>query len=293
MLAPDHKVDKICQNNGRTQRCSWYLASKKMRVVYSDESGTGGKNEPITVVTAIMFNMDSQWPGVLQDIETALAKIMPAGRAAHYEIKGTRLYREIRKGSTESWNLLGQLLTIPQRHGLLIFYVAIDRQGYAALLNRLGPSKNLTGDIYNAAFFACAGELDTCVHMVYPKERVLWISDKSNTEDLLKAGLGDFRVISQMDLNSIWPNWPSVTKPHVSHIVDTVYFGHSGESRGLQLADICCSTITRAFHREKAALEALRLIQPRIWLPKPPLFSEQLNPKSIAAFKEMWGLKHD
>jgi hypothetical protein len=45
------------------------LGSEILRVVYSDESGTGdNKKQPITVVTAIVLNMDSQWAPIERDL---------------------------------------------------------------------------------------------------------------------------------------------------------------------------------------------------------------------------------
>ncbi|HEY1851919.1 MAG TPA: hypothetical protein VGG60_12905, partial [Candidatus Binataceae bacterium] len=41
-----------------------------VRVVYSDESGTGSiEEEPITVVAAIVINLDTQWEGVEADLD--------------------------------------------------------------------------------------------------------------------------------------------------------------------------------------------------------------------------------
>jgi hypothetical protein len=63
-----------------------------MRVVYSDESGTGSiAEEPITVVTALMLNLDSQWEPVHQDLEA----LRPSPT---FEFKGGRLFRELRNG---------------------------------------------------------------------------------------------------------------------------------------------------------------------------------------------------
>ena len=47
-----------------------------MKVAYSDESGTGDNKQLITVVTAIMLNMDSQWVPVEREL-SALKALMP------------------------------------------------------------------------------------------------------------------------------------------------------------------------------------------------------------------------
>ncbi len=61
-----------------------------MRIVFSDESGTGSEiDEPNLVVSALVVNLDSQWPALPQDLEFTLE-----GQGldpAKYEIKGAGL----------------------------------------------------------------------------------------------------------------------------------------------------------------------------------------------------------
>jgi hypothetical protein len=49
-----------------------------------------------------------------------------------------------------------------------------------------------------------------------------------------------------------------------SHIVDTVYFGNSEESRAIQLADVCCATITRWLRNDAAVLPYYYLLQGQV-----------------------------
>ncbi|MGH7913820.1 MAG: hypothetical protein ACREPW_04115 [Candidatus Binataceae bacterium] len=47
------------------------MGETDVRVVYSDEHGMGSEQqEPITVITAIMLNMDTQWHSVQHDLDT-------------------------------------------------------------------------------------------------------------------------------------------------------------------------------------------------------------------------------
>jgi len=49
-----------------------------------------------------------------------------------------------------------------------------------------------------------------------------------------------------------------------THLADTIYFGNSEESRALQLADVCCATITRQLRGDPAALPYYRALRGQI-----------------------------
>jgi hypothetical protein len=162
-----------------------------VRVVYSDETGTGSiEEEPLTVVTALMINMDSQWADVSNDI----VGIRPFRR----EFKGHRLYRDLRNGRqhVDADAILRQVLAIPKKRRLPLFYGAVDRVSFRRLkpnvLNWLPPAErqyppNLASEI-GSAFDHCMDKVDTYVHTLLPGEQVLWIADKSQYEKLLKDG---------------------------------------------------------------------------------------------------------
>jgi hypothetical protein len=85
-----------------------------VRVIYSDETGVGSiTDEPYAVVAVIMLNMNSQWHPVSEAMQAALLGVMPAERAARYEIKWKRLFSEIRRGQLGSRKLVRHVWKSP------------------------------------------------------------------------------------------------------------------------------------------------------------------------------------
>jgi Protein of unknown function (DUF3800) len=77
-----------------------------------------------------------------------------------------------------------------------------------------------------------------------PRETVLWISDKGPREAAIKTSLLILRLAQKFEQEGPGlPHWVSLADSTISQIADTIYFGHSEESRLLQLADVCCSTV--------------------------------------------------
>jgi hypothetical protein len=69
-----------------------------------------------------------------------------------------------------------------------------------------------------------------------PNEKVLWIADRANAAQAMKAFL---KMSQSRELV------PGVSQSKLEHIIDTIYFGDSHESRALQLADACNFVIKR------------------------------------------------
>lgn len=225
------------------------LGDELLKVVYSDESGLGSiEEEPVTVVTALMFNLDSQWEPVEHDLfwlqnDTPNKKLLRNG----YELHGKRLLSAVRRHSEEASSVLGSALKIPVKHLVPIFYGAVDRVGFEADRSKkpedeLGyREKRLTP--YDVAFDACLRRVDSYVHTAFPKERILWIAEHSGYEKSLQSGHLWARATEKVTIDG--EEMDMVRSAESSHLVDVLYFGNSEESRALQLADVCCSAITR------------------------------------------------
>ncbi len=233
-----------------------------MRVVFSDESGTGDEAiEPLTVVTALMFNMDTQW----EPMAAALDKLAPS---PEYEFKGRKLFGALRNGRQRAQAdrlLRGVLQTIPD-NSLFVFYGACDRAGMRAA-ELIAPDATPWSP-QEVAFHICMDLVDKLIVTAFPNERVLWISDKSGYEAANRSRLRDLGEFTQVDK---LPHVPEdmidrlmgdpTVRPHQTPIIDPIYFGDSKESRGLQLADVCCSVITNRFRGQAIAEDYYSIIR--------------------------------
>ena len=213
-----------------------------VRVVYSDESGVGNiDKEPITVVTAIVINMDRDWKKIESDLRKVQAETPFQLLENQKILKGRLLYSALRKGDSAAEQALKEILAIPVRYRCAIFHGAVDRKGllnYQQTPNISDVERSASS--YTLAFSECLATLDNMAN-TFTDERLLWIAERSDKErePATKEALQYYR----------WKQGLKVLDDHpddqpLSVIADTVYFGNPTDSLALQLADVCCSTIT-------------------------------------------------
>lgn len=237
-----------------------------LRVVYSDESGVGNiDKEPVTVVTAIVVNLDRDW----EDVERELNNLRKDAPAAAIEgdriLKGKSIYsllrknaeleqqrdgalhpnaRQIRDEAITLRQFLHRLFGVIVKYRIPIFYGAVDRKGlieYQKQPTLSDTEKSATA--YNLAFAECLARLDAAAS-TFTNERLLWIADRSDKqrEPATKSELEYYRSATAENLELLFGE-PNAEASRIS-VADTIYFGHSSDSIALQLADVCCSTVT-------------------------------------------------
>ena len=116
-----------------------------MKVLFSDETGTGSvKEEPISAVTAIAFNMDEQWRPVSEHLRQ-IVESAPSHLLIKGELKGRHLFNRARKGKDQAAidTLLDQILTIFTYHGLSIYVAVVDRERYQRAIRPKGGSADI------------------------------------------------------------------------------------------------------------------------------------------------------
>jgi hypothetical protein len=262
-----------------------------VRVVYSDESGVGSiKEEPLTVVTAIVLNADNQWEPV--EAALRLAEVgMPPKLLHKRQMKGSVLYSAVRKGVPAASNVLKGILSIPAREGIGIFYGAVDRAGIRSLHSASKSGSPLAE--YQAAFADCLDRVDTAAKIFAAGERVLWIADRSDkerepatrsshsfhklfTEVRPRAKPKAAAVVTERGLAGLMDALSVETTGQKSSIVDTVYFGNAEHSIALQLADVCCSTVTR--HLLEKFYQRSPIVEPFYELIRPQIMTSDVVP---------------
>jgi uncharacterized protein DUF3800 len=281
------------QNSGNTKRHPWpkrgYLLGTTgkgitLRVVYSDESGVGNPTkEPITVVAAIVINMDRDWHSIENDLRTIISETPPDLLENNRSLKGRNLYSLIRKnipGSERATDILNRSLGVLIKYRIAVFYGAVDRAGlqnYQADLSI--PDEERQATSYDIAFGECLARLDAAA-LTFTDERILWIADRSDKErePATKSALAYYRFQQSLKIGSL----VSEDATRIA-IADTVYFGHSEESVALQLADICCSTITnylleKDYGRDYCATEFYGFMHTNVMNDGAPIILQELNP---------------
>lgn len=222
-------------------------------LAFSDETGTGDiQTQPIVVVAAVTINPDTQWNDVHGHMERLVENFVPQDKRENFEFHASDLFGQLKRGNNKV--LFEGLLQIPVQHRLSVTFGAVDRKGF---IESIGPAVDSAKEqmkvMQSWAFVVCAAKIDNWMRQFAPKEKLLWIADNTTADELMRYGL----KIWQKD--AIFRDIPT---SKFEHVMDTIYFGHSHHSRGLQLAD-ACNFVIRHHLAKKAAIEPFyRLIQP-------------------------------
>jgi hypothetical protein len=241
-------------------------AAPVVYLAYSDESGTGDeRQEPFVLVAALVIHPDSQWEKVSAEIERLVSEHVPLDKQATFEFHAHDLFGQLHRPSHKA--LLEGICRIPFKFHVPIYTGLVHRDGMRILINhdRSEPvgKKELLRLAQGMAFYLCAQRVETAFCSFIPTERVLWIADRTDAnvamKELLKLG----------QLKAVMPDFPT-TK--LDHVIDTIYFGDSRESRALQLADVCNYVIRRHLVGKANAAHYYRLIESQLTL-SPILFA--------------------
>ena len=250
-----------------------------LKVVYSDESGTGGdlKIEPITVVTAMLLNIDTQWIPVRDAVENALREVygLSDAQMAKYAFKGKTLYHKIERGDAKAIEFVARLLAIPKKEKVLVWYGEVDRDGYYYQMENIHLRDFNYRDAippFRIAFEQCINRVDGVMRAMFPNEQVLWIHDGGSLDEHAKKTLRNLRSLLkeiQADAEHFPPDHPMHPPPFepqdvITCVADMIYFGNDQESRLLQLADVCCSTIARALRNDKVGAPYYEILRSQI-----------------------------
>ena len=204
------------------------MVLKLMRIVYSDEAGVGdGAVEPITVVAAIVVHADSQAEPIEHAVDQILLDLIPPEERETFEFKANKLFARRDKGNNEQ--RLRRLLGLIDTFELPIAHGAAHRVNVKQ--DRL--EKQIPWDEHipqNIAFMLAATGVETLMREWHPSEKALWIADETRARVLMKPSLKTYQQRALL---------PTEKATQFSHIMDTVYFGDSKESRFIQLADVC------------------------------------------------------
>jgi hypothetical protein len=104
-------------------------------------------------------------------------------------------------------------------------------------------------------FVVCAVEVEQWFRRYAPYERGFCIADETKTKDYLKATFQGLRMRRR-----------SVAIPELTldHLIDTIYFGNSHESRLLQLADACAFFVKRTVMNRDDAKPFYEVIEAQV-----------------------------
>jgi uncharacterized protein DUF3800 len=224
-----------------------------MRLVYSDEAGIGDvKIEPIVVVAAIAIHGDDQSGPIEKEIQGIMDDLVPKKSHDTFEFRASRLFSHLSKGNNEQ--ILRRFLAIIPNHLLPISTGAANR----VLMKENAAKYSLPWHEHypqNMAFLLCAMGIEELFRQQFPEERALWIADETRAKLRLQASLRTYQRESILSKSS---------RSRFDHIIDTIYFGDSKQSRFIQLADVCNFFVKRHAMKDRSAERFYDLIKSRI-----------------------------
>jgi hypothetical protein len=234
------------------------LGNVTLRVVYSDES----EPKRIVVVAALIMNLDRIWPLIFPLLTKIKADTPAILLSKQGELKGSILYPAIKKVRQprasvqllsdleqlkQAESILNRLLAIPRNYSIPIYYGATDKDGYqryAITLPKISGQEQATP--HDIAFTTCLTRVNAfATQELADNEQVLWIHDQRGREGEKQTitGLKWTRFATRRGWDPV--ACEAVETPTSVRITDAIHFGYSHESLALQLADVCCYTITQ------------------------------------------------
>jgi hypothetical protein len=240
-----------------------------VRCVYLDEAGLGDeRDEPITVVAAVLVHADQQWRPLEADIQKIIERLVPLPSRQGFEFHAKELF----SGSKSfPWSkavrhaILAEFAALFQKHRLPILTGASVRAQIRQLLetkNKKVLQKHLDLAAHNFAFLDAARKVDFVLRTLAPNEVGMCFADETvfQRKDWLRTTLDFFRKMSLT----------GNLGDRFEHFVDTLYFAASHESLGLQLADSAAFLFKRHLMAKKDSEPFYKLIEPCVMLDSGP-----------------------
>jgi len=198
-----------------------------VRLIYFDEAGTGSiAREPITTVAAVIVHGDREMP-LINARSRELRNLLPEQSRNDFEFKADKMFRKIRKGGNESLyaKLATGFLEMMRELDLRIEALAIDRASF----NERGVVPQ------DFAFVSVAAGIAQWLHQLNPPEGALVIADPSRSQDRWQSVIESIRR-SGLKISDGQSSRAQEIPP-LDHLVETIYFGQSRASVGIQMAD--------------------------------------------------------
>jgi hypothetical protein len=195
-----------------------YFPVNPVRIVYFDEAGTG--SEAILTVASVIVHADKQMPIINADVRE-LRERLDARKRRAFEFKADKMFAHYRKFGKDSLygDLMREFLRVMKNNEIVIVPFAVNRAGFNA--NNVGSLSDL-----DFAFASCAIDTSSWLKDNASNEGALFIADPSRIDATMYTVIKDLR-----------DGIPNIDIPPVDSIVDTIFFGASKRSTGIQMAD--------------------------------------------------------
>lgn len=235
-----------------------------MRLIYFDETGIGSeREEAITVVAAVIVHGDKQMPLINAEAKR-IRDNLPVEKRSNFEFKANAMFSHFRKFKDESSysKMMTDFLTMMRNFEVPIHYCAVNRAKLEQQIKKADeiPIRGWTSAVFT--FIACLAFVAVWLEEQAPEEGGLCIADHSVSRKEMEAVVSYLREMGLIQKTVPWNN-----------IVDTIYFGDSKNSIGIQMADYANFFIRMHLAGDKQAEPFYQIIAPLLGEnPLPALF---------------------
>jgi hypothetical protein len=240
-----------------------------VRVIYFDEAGVSDKNvEPIAVVSAVIVDGDSQWRPIEADIDDIIGRFVPEEDREHFEFHAKALFSRDKSLTKGKWtrklreDTLSAFLGLIPKHELYVISTAVDRQGWENAFPQDRRPKDGVMAAQDFAFSACLQTVNTWFQVAAPEEVGICIADQSDRWKWMKDLPRHYRRHLPKD-------YVHADQLLITNIVDSVYFGDSHDSIGVQLADACSFFVKRHLMKRENSEKFFHIFKKRVLIDGP------------------------
>lgn len=225
-----------------------------MYLAYLDESGRRKRDRKFQVLSAIIVK-DELFSYAELVSAASLAEILPREKVEKFEefhafelFNGIGIFTDIDQPTR--FGQIEHLLRVIQDHNVPIVFGAVNE---SELQNRNYGSANPI----DIGFRICARGVENWMVRHEPEQFAVFIADEfeGETKTRLKRSFREFR-------KQIRP--PYYDTGILEHVHDSMYFGDSKDSVGIQLADLCSYIIAKHIEGDPAVAGFYQLIQEQI-----------------------------
>lgn len=236
---------------------------KLMRMAYLDEAGISNpRHEPFIVVAGIIVDADNQWKKVENNLNSIIEEFIPKDEQEACIFHATELFSGGRQFSREKWpkekrwEILSEILSIPEKLNLPIIYGNIERSKFSPI-DSIGIS-NTVEQAHAFACFNCVRSLQQWMKEFTPENEVALLIAENN--HLARRFIQDVIAIIR-EPKTIQRN-PGLYS--IDCIIETVHFTEKTHSSLLQIADACAFIIKRELMKAPDSERFFKLIKKQL-----------------------------
>jgi hypothetical protein len=236
---------------------------KLVRMAYLDEAGISNpKHEPFIVVAGIIVDADNQWKKVEDNLNSIIEEFIPEDEQEACIFHATELFSGGKRFPREKWprekrwEILSEILSIPEKLNLPIIYGDINRAKFSPI-----DSIGISGVVEQAHAFACFGcvrSLQQWMKEFTPENEVALLIAENNhlSRRFIQDVLAIVRQPKTIQRNpDLYP---------LDRIIETVHFAEKTHSSLLQIADACAFIIKRQLMKAKDSEQFYQLIEKQL-----------------------------